>query len=97
MVFFRGCHTSGDDTVFIIWTRIASKMAPHIVCKGRETFSSSGVMSGYFAFLIGWSILYGGSVMVPSFIWMVRGVSNMNFSHAVHHKLRLLKSPSYLR
>ena len=30
-----------------IWTRMASKMAPHIVCKGMLIFSSASVRAGY--------------------------------------------------
>ena len=33
---------------------------------------------------------------MPSFEEIVRGVSNMNFSQALHQSFRLLKSPSYI-
>jgi hypothetical protein len=33
-----------------MWTRIASKMAPHIVCSGMLIFSSSSVSAGYLCF-----------------------------------------------
>ena len=51
------CHVSGGDTVFIMCTRMASKMAAHMVWRGSESFSSCSEMAGYLALLMVLSIV----------------------------------------
>mmetsp|Transcript_5575 Transcript_5575/g.13944 ORF Transcript_5575/g.13944 Transcript_5575/m.13944 type:complete len:203 (+) Transcript_5575:563-1171(+) len=83
MALLRGCHSS--ETVFMIWTRMASKIAPHMVCSGSETFSSSSVISGYFAFLIGCSNWYGTFFSIPFLVLISSAWSNMNSSQSEYH------------
>mmetsp|Transcript_23881 Transcript_23881/g.56425 ORF Transcript_23881/g.56425 Transcript_23881/m.56425 type:complete len:204 (-) Transcript_23881:466-1077(-) len=97
MVFFRSCQISGDAvTVFIICTKIASNIAPHIVWRGKESFSSCSVISGYFAFLIFCSIWYGIFDSTPSFPLIFNLSTNINVSQAFHHLSIDDKSPAYM-
>mmetsp|Transcript_62712 Transcript_62712/g.75453 ORF Transcript_62712/g.75453 Transcript_62712/m.75453 type:complete len:257 (-) Transcript_62712:343-1113(-) len=96
IIFFIGCHTDGVDNVFIMCTRMASKIAPHMVCNGIETFSSSSVIAGYFEFLMSVSILYGVFTFTPDVVLIFSSVVNMNFSHSSYHRSNELRSPSYI-
>mmetsp|Transcript_36221 Transcript_36221/g.75342 ORF Transcript_36221/g.75342 Transcript_36221/m.75342 type:complete len:236 (+) Transcript_36221:902-1609(+) len=97
MVRLSGCQTSGFATVFIMCTRIPSKIAPHNVCRGRESASSSSVIAGYFAFLIGCNKESGTLLTaLPSLSFTLSLLSNMNASQAFHHISWSFKSFSYM-
>merc|ERR1712185_693757 len=58
MLILSSCHAPGAS-VLSTWTSVASKIAQHSSWSGTEIASSSSVMAGYLAFLIGGSIVHG--------------------------------------
>mmetsp|Transcript_10844 Transcript_10844/g.25767 ORF Transcript_10844/g.25767 Transcript_10844/m.25767 type:complete len:212 (-) Transcript_10844:256-891(-) len=88
------CQLSGAN-LFIMWTRMASKIARQSICSGMLISSSSGVMAGYLLELIGRSMEHARCFSTPIRVRTSSWTWNMNADQALHHRSVLVSSPSY--